>query len=109
VGGYWTSNGGNVALVLDGDWENPVGGGKISVGNYEFFGVIDTGPTGMSEVQFREMDGRISDAFFIFGDDFTLLAEPTAIPVPGLGALASTALGSLLLATAIRSLRRRSA
>jgi hypothetical protein len=73
-----------------------------------FFGVIDTGPIGFDEIQFREVDGRITDTFIIFADDFTLLAEPVDVAVPSLDALGLTALGCLLCAAAARSLRRGS-
>jgi hypothetical protein len=79
-GGFY---GANVAIVLDGDWANPIGGGKI--GPDRFFGVIDAGPTGFSEIQFRETDGKVGQALFIFADDFWLLAERN-VSVPALGA-----------------------
>jgi hypothetical protein len=94
-----------VAIVIDGDWQNPTGGGVIF--GSQIFGVIDTGPIGFDEIQFREVDGRITDQFIIFADDFTLLAEPVDVAVPSLDALGLTALGCLLCAAAARSLRRR--
>jgi hypothetical protein len=84
AGGYFTGTyGANVAIVLDGNWETPIGGGKLFGGAHQFFGVIDAGPIGFSEIQFRETDGKVGQALLVFGDDFTLLAEP-AVPVPGL-------------------------
>jgi hypothetical protein len=111
AGGYFTaSSTADVAIVVNGDWQNPIGGGGISHA-HQFFGVIDTGPTGFDEVQFREVDGRVSDAFLIFADDFTLLAEPDdgpppepGTPVPGLGKLGFAALASLLLLAGARRL-----
>jgi hypothetical protein len=38
----------------------------------------------LTEVQFRELDGKVGQMLFIFGDDFTLLAQP-AVLVPTLG------------------------
>ena len=56
AGGYFTgTHGANVAIVLDGDWQNPIGGGVVYVGDYHFFGVIDAGPVGFAEVQFRKI------------------------------------------------------
>jgi len=73
--------------VLDGDWQNPIGGGKIGVGALQFFGVIDAGPTGFTEIQFRETDGKVGQALYIFADDFWLLAErPDAPPKDSLRA-----------------------
>lgn len=72
------SSGANVAIVIHGAWQNPIGGGTISSGPHLFFGVIDAGPTGFTEVQFREVGGKVGQALFIFGDEFTLLAEPPA-------------------------------
>ena len=106
AGGYFTpSNRADVAIVLDGDWQNPIGGGQLFGGGFQFFGVIDTGPVGFSEIQFREVDGRISDAFFIFADDFTILAEPTVPQVPSVDGLGLIALGVLLAIVGVRSLR----
>ncbi len=45
--------------------------------------MIDAGPVGLTEVQFRETDGKVGQQLLIFGDDFTLLAQP-AVPVPAL-------------------------
>lgn len=98
AGGYFRpSNRADVAIVVDGDWENPIGGGVIL--GFQFFGVIDTGPLGFSEIQFREVDGRVSDAFLIFADDFTILAEPTLpdpLQLPGLGGLGLLGLALVL-------------
>jgi hypothetical protein len=96
AGGYFSgTHGANVAIVLDGDWQNPIGGGTVFSGGYEFFGVIDAGPTGFAEVQFRETDGKVGQLLFIFADDFTLLAEPT-IAVPALDVPGIIGLGVLL-------------
>jgi hypothetical protein len=84
AGGYFSGTfGANVAIVLDGDWQNPIGGGRVFVGDDPFFGVIDAGPIGFTEIQFRETDGKVGQQLLIFGDDFTLLAQP-GIPIPTL-------------------------
>jgi hypothetical protein len=78
VGGYITGTyGGRVAILLDG--ELPIGGGRITAG-HQFFGVIDTRSTGFTHFEFREVDGKVGQALFIFGDDFTLLT-PAPSPV----------------------------
>jgi hypothetical protein len=111
AGGYITGTyGANVAIIVDGDLMNPIGGGKLASGGHQFFGVIDAGPDGFSEVQFRETDGKIGQALFIWADDFTLLAEPTLpAPVPALGAPGVAGLVLLLALiggrASIRSLR----
>jgi hypothetical protein len=100
AGGFFHgTHGANVAVVLDGDYLNPIGGGQLSVGVQQFFGVIGADPNGFAQVQFRETDGKLGQLLLIFGDDFTLLAEPsvpaTALDGPRLIALA------LLLASAV--------
>ncbi len=78
VGGYITgSSGGRVAILLDG--ELSAGGGRVTAG-HQFFGVIDTRPAGFTQFEFREVDGKVGQALFIFGDDFTLLT-PAPSPV----------------------------
>jgi hypothetical protein len=85
AGGFFGgTSGANVAIVLDGDWQNPIGGGKLFVGINQFFGVIDAGPVGFTEIQFRETGGKVGQQLFIFGDDFTLLAQPI-VSVPSFG------------------------
>ena len=99
AGGFFDgTSGANVAIVLDGDWGNPIGGGKLFVGSDQFFGVIDAGPVGLTEVQFRETDGKVGQQLLIFGDDFTLLAQP-AVPVPVLDAPGVMGLALLLVIT----------
>jgi len=108
AGGYFSgTHGANVAIVLDGDWQNPIGGGVVYVGDYHFFGVIDAGPTGFAEVQFRETDGKVGQLLLIFADDFTLLAEPT-IAVPTLDVPGIIGLGVLLACVGGGGLVRRS-
>jgi hypothetical protein len=87
AGGYFTGiHGARVAFVLNGDYTNPIGGGVIGVGEHQFFGVVDANPTGWNDIQFREIDGKIGQALFIFGDDFTVLStglEPSTPGTPG--------------------------
>jgi VCBS repeat-containing protein len=96
AGGYFTGTyGANVAIVLDGDWQNPIGGGTVFGGGHAFFGVIDAGRAGFAEVQFRETGGKIGQLLLIFADDFTLLAQPT-IAIPTLDIPGMIGLGVLL-------------
>lgn len=73
VGGYITGTyGANPAIVLDGTTEvrfSPVFG-------FQFFGVIDASASGFTHFEFREVDGKIGQALFIFGDDFTFTGTP---------------------------------
>ena len=106
AGGFFGgTSGANVAIVLDGDWQNPIGGGKLFVGNYQFFGVIDAGPVGLTEVQFRETDGKVGQQLLIFGDDFTLLAQP-AVQVPALDVSGVMGLVLVLASAGVWYLRR---
>jgi hypothetical protein len=101
MGGYFSGiHGANVGFVLDGDFLNPIGGGKLVVGSSVFFGVIDAGPTGFTELQFRELDGKIGPSLFLWADDFTILAESSAIAVPALSPHALLGLGLVLMLTA---------
>jgi hypothetical protein len=103
AGGFFHGTyGANVAVVVDGDWENPIAGVKLGTG-YQFFGVIDAGPVGITEVQFRELDGKVGQLLFIFGDDFTVLGEPD-VPVPTLGVPGVISLGLLLFIAGSRYL-----
>lgn len=87
VGGYLDSNtgGGNIDIILYGG-THPAGGGKtINVGKlphatYQFFGVIDATASGFTGFEFREVDGKIGQARFIFGDDFTIATSANAAP-----------------------------
>jgi len=78
VGGYITgSHGANVGIILDDLILHS--GGPVYAG-HQFFGVIDTRPAGFRQFEFRELDGKIGQALFIWADDFTLLsAAPTAV------------------------------
>ena len=82
VGGYITgSHGANVGIVLD-DLILYNGGPVYAA--HQFFGVIDTRQAGFTRFEFRELDGKIGQALFIWADDFTLLsAAPTAVSKAG--------------------------
>jgi hypothetical protein len=67
--------------------------------------VIDAGPVGLTEVQFRETDGKVGQELFIFGDDFTLLAQP-AVPVPALDVPGVMGLVLVLASAGVWYLRR---
>jgi hypothetical protein len=63
----------------------PTGGGDC-VDNailgtaYEFFGVIDS--AGFAGFEFRELEGTIDDAKYIFADDFSFAGSATVVPEP---------------------------
>lgn len=82
VGSYITGIfGANVGIVLD-DLEL-FAGGQIT-NDFQFFGVIDTRLTGFRQFEFRELDGKIGQALYIFADDFTLLTTvQTDVPEAG--------------------------
>ena len=94
----------NVAIVLDGNYLNPIGGGFA--GGYQFFGVLTSNLLGFAEVQFRELDGNIEQLRLLFSDDFTILAEPPQHQVPALSLPARAALAALLLVASARALQR---
>jgi hypothetical protein len=110
AGGYFHSvnAAGTIAFVIDGDWQNPIGAMGFFGVHDKFFGVLDTGPTGFNEIQFREIEGRVGDPFAISADDFTILAVPSALAVPSSSALGLATLAALLLAAAFRSISTRS-
>jgi hypothetical protein len=75
--------GSKVELVLDGDLAAPVDFGEICDATGEncsdlaqlgtgdaFFGVIDT--EGFTEFEFRELEGTLEDAKYLWADDFTI-------------------------------------
>jgi hypothetical protein len=79
VGGWFDGfYGARVAIFIDG--VGPYGGGHLTYA-HQFFGIIDARPAGFTEFQFREMDGKIGQALYIFGDDISIVGEaPTSIP-----------------------------
>ena len=73
VGGYIDGTyGANAGIVLD---DLTLYAGGPVYGGYQFFGVIDARPAGFRQFEFRELDGKIGQALYIFGDDFTLLTS----------------------------------
>jgi len=73
VGGYITGiYGANVAIILDDLSLYP--GGHVGSG-FQFFGVIDTRTAGFRQFEFRELDGKVGQALYIWADDFTLLTS----------------------------------
>jgi hypothetical protein len=73
VGGYITgTSGAKPAIVLDGTTE--VGFGPVF--EFQFIGVIDTSASGFTHFEFRELDGKVAQELFIFGDDFTFTGTP---------------------------------
>ena len=73
VGGYITGMyGANVGIILDDLTLYP--GGPVGSG-FQFFGVIDTRLTGFRQFEFRELDGKVGQALYIWADDFTMLTS----------------------------------
>jgi len=73
AGGYITGiSGANPAIILDGTTE--VGFGPVF--NFQFIGVIDASASGFNHFEFRELDGKVGQALYIFGDDFTFTGTP---------------------------------
>jgi hypothetical protein len=73
VGGYITGiTGANVDIILDGV---PHNAGKVTVPGYHFMGVIDT--AGFNTFEYRELDGKVGQFLYIFGDDFTIATSAT--------------------------------
>lgn len=73
VGGYITGiSGANPAIILDGTTQV----GFSQVFNFQFIGVIDANATGFTSFEIRELDGKVGQALFIFGDDFTIAGVP---------------------------------
>jgi hypothetical protein len=92
VGGFITGfAGANLAVLLDGATQ--VGLGQLPDPGFQFFGVIDAGATGFTTFEFRELDGKVGQSLFVFGDDFSLVAPET---IPGLSAGGWIGLGVLL-------------
>lgn len=79
AGGYFRGlSGASIAVVLDD--QTPIELAKVSGTGYRFMGVISA--SGFRKFQFREMEGKIGQALYIFADDFTFGAAPAgAVPV----------------------------
>ncbi len=69
AGGYISgSTGANVSIIHGTTQTNF---GKLPGSSFQFFGVIDARPAGFTSFEFRELDGKVGQELFIFGDDFT--------------------------------------
>jgi hypothetical protein len=67
VGGYITGfTGANVDIILDGA---PHNAGRVPSPGHHFMGVIDT--AGFNAFEYRELEGKVGQFLYIFGDDFT--------------------------------------
>ncbi len=77
VGGYFTGTyGANLGILIDGG--APIGGGHIVGGPHQFFGVVDHRPTGFTTFELRELDGKVGQALYVFGDDFRIGTDTPA-------------------------------
>ena len=73
VGGYFTGTyGAKIGIALDG--AAPIGGARI-VGDHQFLGLVDAREAGFTRFEFRELDGKVGQALFVFGDDFVVLTS----------------------------------
>ena len=87
VGGYFRSNtgGGAIAIILYGGTHPTEVGTMIDVGKLPhvtstFFGAIDATVLGFTGFEFRELDGKVEQQAFVFGDDFTIATSADASP-----------------------------
>jgi len=79
VGGHFTGVAQpNLVMILDGG--TPIGLGRLSIGGHQFFGVIDT--AGYTSFRVEETDGKIGQARYVFGDDFTFGTTPSDTTPP---------------------------
>jgi hypothetical protein len=79
VGGcFFGSFGPNLVVILDGG--PPIGLGLVSGGEAQFFGVIDT--AGITSFRVEETSGKVGQARYVFGDDFTFGAAAADITPP---------------------------
>jgi len=44
--------------------------------DFQFIGVIDASASGFTHFEVRELDGKVGQALYIFGDDFTFTGTP---------------------------------
>jgi len=73
VGGYIEGTyGAKPSIILDGTTE--VGFGPVF--GFQFIGVIDASASGFTHFEVRELDGKVGQALYIFGDDFTFTGTP---------------------------------
>jgi PKD repeat protein len=69
AGGYITGSSGANVSITHGATQTDFG--ALPDSSFQFFGVIDDRPPGFSSFEFRELDGKVGQELFIFGDDFT--------------------------------------
>lgn len=75
AGGYITgTSGANLSIILDDTIE--IGFGDLPGNQHQFIGVVDDSPGGFRSYEFREMDGKVGQEFYVWGDDFTLAIVP---------------------------------
>ncbi|MCK5377354.1 MAG: hypothetical protein KAJ97_09745, partial [Acidobacteria bacterium] len=95
AGGYFTGAAGpSLVMILDG--AAPIGLGLVSVGDSQFFGVIDT--AGFASFRVEETDGKVGQLRLVFGDDFTFgttTADTTPPQVSLVNSVADTGDGVL--------------
>lgn len=73
VGGYIIGfTGANVDIILDG---TPHNAGRVPGPGHHFMGVIDT--AGINAFEYRELEGKVGQFLYIFGDDFTFATSAT--------------------------------
>jgi len=84
VGGYISGfTGANVDIIIEGI---PHDAGNVPGPGHHFMGVINT--AGFNAFQYRELEGKVEQQLFIFGDDFTI-ATSTMLPVNSAPVLAT--------------------
>lgn len=89
--------GGKMAVILDGG--TPISLGLTGFYDEQFHGVIDSGSSGFSEFEFREVDGKAGQALYVWFDDFRIAAAdaPTNIaPVADAGSDQAVSVGEVV-------------
>ncbi len=73
VGGWFSGiYGAKMAIFIDG--AGPYGGVLLTYG-HDFIGIVDTRPAGFTEFEFRELDGKIGQPFYVWADDISLVGD----------------------------------
>jgi hypothetical protein len=76
VGGYLTGiHSANVAIILNDT--TLYSGGPLF--DYQFLGIVDTRSAGFDRFSFQEQTGKVGQAMYIWGDDFTFLTTTPAV------------------------------
>lgn len=74
VGAYISGiHGSKVVAILDGSTE--VGFGPRGSYQHKFHGVVDLGTNGFDAFEFREVDGKVGQALYVWFDDFKIAAS----------------------------------